>query len=83
MAAFMKRCIQFLMFPALLVPIIISYVKKTMMQLFTGHYKNWGEWNKCVCLRRLSSCVCFVALMRMYNLCRTQALLRVYKCKVR
>ena len=51
MAAFMKRCIQFLMFPALLVPIIISYVKKTMMQLFTGHYKNWGEWNKCVCLR--------------------------------
>jgi|NorSeaMetagenome_1021524.scaffolds.fasta_scaffold154564_1 hypothetical protein len=43
--ASIKKCVKLIMFPAALVPIIVTYTKKMLMKMFTGHYQKWGEWN--------------------------------------
>ena len=43
--ASIKKCVKLIMFPAALVPIIVTYTKKMLMKMFTGHYQKCGEWN--------------------------------------
>jgi hypothetical protein len=43
---FIKKCVNVIMFPAALGPLIVTYTKKMLMKMFTGHYQKWGEWNK-------------------------------------